>query len=134
MDPVRRPSLPTAPRPRPGTLLPAGADPSCPQTCATRQTLARLADRWTVQLLDRLATAPHRFGELRASTPGISEKMLTQTLRSLERDGLVRTSDAGYALTPLGLSLLEPLSAVRMWARTNMSSIDEARRSYDGPH
>lgn len=128
-----------ATRPRAGSKLPVHADPHCATTCPTRQTLGRLADRWTVLLLESLATGGRRFGQLRAETAGISEKMLTQTLRSLERDGLVRrelVEDAPpgveYRLTELGLSLLEPLQAVRAWGRQHIDEVERARVAYDG--
>jgi DNA-binding HxlR family transcriptional regulator len=123
---------------RAGSRLPVGADADCPTTCPTRQTLGRLADRWTVGLLESLAGGGKRFGELRAACAGISEKMLTQTLRSLERDGLVdrralpsTPPGVEYALTDLGRSLLEPLNAVRAWGREHMDDVERARLSYD---
>jgi DNA-binding HxlR family transcriptional regulator len=92
-----------------------------------------------VVLVDRLAGGDKRFGELRASAAGISEKMLTQTLRSLERDGLVHRRvipgvppGAEYGLTDLGRSLLEPLNAVRAWGFQHMADIEQARTAYDG--
>src|ERR1700754_1175008 len=109
-----------ATRLRPGSRLPAQADAECPTTCPTRQTLDRLADRWTVELIESLAYGAKRFGQLRTTIGGISEKMLTQTLRSLQRDGLIQRHTlpgippgAEYHLTDLGRSLLEPLTAVR---------------------
>jgi DNA-binding HxlR family transcriptional regulator len=123
---------------RAGSRIPAGADANCPTTCPTRQTLARLADRWTVVLLEALAGGPRRFGELRAGVAGVSEKMLSQTLRSLERDGLVQRSvlpgvppGVQYRLTGLGASLLEPLQAVRIWGREHMDGVERARLEYD---
>lgn len=82
-------------------------------------------------LIERLAGGPKRFGQLRNATAGISEKMLTQTLRGLERDGLVRRESTGYSLTDLGRSLLEPLHAVRVWARRHMPEVEDARASFD---
>jgi DNA-binding HxlR family transcriptional regulator len=127
-----------ATRRRPGSRLPIRADPACPGTCPTRQTLARLADRWTVELIESLASGPRRFGELRATVTGISEKMLTQTLRSLQRDGFVHRrvlpgvpAGAEYRLTDLGRSLLEPLTAVRVWSRQHMDDVEQARSAYD---
>jgi DNA-binding HxlR family transcriptional regulator len=127
-----------ATRLRPGSRLPARAETACPATCPTRQTLARLADRWTVELIESLASRAQRFGELRAAISGISEKMLTQTLRSLERDGFVHRRElpgippgAEYRLTDLGRSLLEPLTAVRAWSRRHMDDVEQARSAYD---
>jgi DNA-binding HxlR family transcriptional regulator len=131
----------TGSRPRPGSRRPAHARPveePCTLSCPTRQTLDRLADRWTVVLLGHLETGAKRFGQLRESTAGISEKMLTQTLRGLERDGLVgRRVHPGvapqveYRLTTLGRSLLDPLAAVRFWAHRHIDEIERARVAYD---
>lgn len=111
---------------------------TCPTTCPTRQTLARLADRWTVVIIESMASGTRRFGALRATATGISEKMLTQTLRSLERDGFVHRHvvpgtppGVEYRLTDLGRSLLEPLNAVRAWGRQNIDDIERARSAYD---
>ena len=127
-----------AARPRPGTIVAPLAAADCPDTCPTRQTVARLADRWTLLVLDRLATGPIRFGRLRAAIGGVSEKMLAQTLRSLERDGLiVRTVLDGvpppveYGLTELGTSLLAPLAVLRAWGGTHVEEMDRARIAYD---
>ncbi len=129
-------------RPRPGSRRAAHARlVQAPRTltCPTRQTLDRLADRWTVVLLGHLETGAKRFGQLRDSTAGISEKMLTQTLRGLERDGLVArrvrpgvTPQVEYRLTTLGRSLLDPLAAVRSWAQRHITEIERARIDYDG--
>jgi DNA-binding HxlR family transcriptional regulator len=128
-------------RPRPGTRRSPQAPPvlePCTLTCPTRQALDRLADRWTVVLLAHLETGAKRFGQLRDSTSGISEKMLTQTLRSLERDGLIaRRVHVGaapqveYRLTMLGRSLLDPLAEVRSWALRHIAEIERARLDYD---
>lgn len=96
-------------------------------------------------LIGQLESGPRRFGQLRDAAAGISEKMLTQTLRSLERDGFVtRRSDAAkvpqdaakvpqvwYLLTPLGHSVLEPLAAVRSWAHQNIEGIERSRLTFD---
>jgi DNA-binding HxlR family transcriptional regulator len=128
-------------RPRPGTWRTAVGRPAakpCTLTCPTRQTLDRLADRWTVVLLGQLETGTKRFGELRDSTAGISEKMLTQTLRGLERDGLIaRRAHPGaapqvdYRLTTLGRSILDPIATVRSWAQRHIAEIERARVGYD---
>jgi DNA-binding HxlR family transcriptional regulator len=100
--------------------------------------LDRLADRWSALLLIALATGPLRFAELRAGADGISEKMLTQTLRSLERDGLVTRHDHGtvpprvqYALTTLGRTLLEPLAAMCAWNERHGEDVSAARGRYE---
>jgi DNA-binding HxlR family transcriptional regulator len=89
-------------------------------------------------LIGQLESGPLRFGQLRDAAGGISEKMLTQTLRSLERDGFVaRRLDAAkvpqtwYLLTPLGHSVLEPLAAVRCWAHQNIDGIERSRLVFD---
>src|SRR5947209_7351494 len=85
--------------------------------CGAQQVLERISDKWTALVIHALALRTLRYGELRRQIGGISQKMLTQTLRSLERDGLVRRQvyptlppRVEYSLTPLGITLLEPLS------------------------
>ena len=126
-------------RPRPGSPGPAaeGWPPTAPAG-AGRTGLDRLADRWSALLLATLQAGPLRFAELRSRVSGISEKMLTQTLRSLERDGLVdrhdhRTSppQVEYALTSLGRSLLEPLAAMCSWNERHSNDVAAARTRYD---
>ena len=102
--------------------------------CPSRQLLDRIGDRWTVLIIGSLEEGPLRFSELRRRVEGISQKMLTQTLRSLETDGLVtRTVFAEipprvqYELSPLGRSLLEPLSALTRWATEHMDEVRAAR-------
>lgn len=103
--------------------------------CPTRQALDRIADKWTALVVVLLAERPHRFGELRRTIDGISQKMLTQTLRSLERDGLVsRRAEATvpvtveYSLTPLGETLVGPLAAIRDWAEDHIEDVLAARQ------
>lgn len=102
--------------------------------CPTRAALDRLADKWTVLIVAALAEHPHRFGALRRRIDGISQKMLTQTLRSLERDGIVSRRvettvpiAVEYSLTPLGATLAVPIAAVRDWAEEHMDEILAAR-------
>lgn len=106
--------------------------------CPSRQALDRIADRWTTLIIGQLAERPHRFGELRRAISGISQKMLTQTLRGLERDGLVSrrvlpTTPVAveYALTPLGETLIAPIAAIHAWAETHVPEMLAARRAYD---
>lgn len=106
--------------------------------CPTRQILDRIGDRWTVLVIGALETGPMRFSELRTRVDGVSQKMLTQTLRALERDGLADRSvyaevppRVEYTLTPLGRSLLEPLRALTEWTITNHGSVLDARAAYD---
>jgi DNA-binding HxlR family transcriptional regulator len=103
-------------------------------SCPTRQLLDVLADKWVTLTLSALAEGPLRHGELRTAIAGVSQKMLTQTLRALERDGLVtRTVTAAvpvrvdYALTPLGEDLAPVLGAIREWAETHMDDVLAAR-------
>ncbi|OZM73531.1 transcriptional regulator [Amycolatopsis antarctica] len=105
-------------------------DPNCP----TRLVLDRIGDKWTVLVVHLLRDGPLRFGELREGVGGVAAKVLTQTLRALERDGLlVRTvypqipPKVTYELTTLGHSLREPIQAVRDWAESHVHEIVTAR-------
>ena len=102
--------------------------------CPTRQALDRIADKWTVLIVGSLAERPHRFGELRRAIDGISQKMLTQTLRSLELDGLVTRRvkptvpvTVEYSLTATGRTLTQPLEAIRCWAEQHIDAVLTAR-------
>jgi DNA-binding HxlR family transcriptional regulator len=104
------------------------------------ETLARIGDKWTVLVVELLCETRGRmrFNEIRRAIDGISQRMLTLTLRSLERDGLVvRTVHptipprVEYNLTELGRTLRVPLVAVAEWARANRSAIDDARKAFD---
>ena len=106
--------------------------------CPSRQALDRIADRWTILVLLALADGSKRFTELSRTIEGVSQKMLTQTLRGLERDGLVtRTVHAvvpprvDYELTDLGRTLLGPVAALEEWARGHMGDVLTARERYD---
>ena len=108
------------------------------QRCPTRVVLDRLADKWTVMVALRLSKQTLRFGELRRQVGGISQKMLTQTLRGLERDGLVlRTIHAEvpprveYSLTALGHTLVPILEQIRAWAEGNIESVLSAQQVFD---
>ncbi len=105
---------------------------------AVSEVLARVGDKWTVLVVSTLGDGPKRFNELRKALGSISQRMLTLTVRALERDGLVtRTAVATipprviYELTKLGRSLLEPVSGLGLWARKNRSAIVEARQRFD---
>ena len=102
--------------------------------CPVGDVFRRLGDRWSLLLLSLLGTRPHRYNELHRSVEGISQRMLTRTLRGLENDGLVRRQvhptvppSVEYSLTPLGGTLLEPLSALADWAVLHAGEMDEAR-------
>ena len=111
-----------------------------PTDCrAISDVLARVGDKWSVLVVSRLGEGPLRFNELRRSIGGISQRMLTLTLRGLERDGLIsRTAfptippRVDYALTPLGRDLLTPVSALGAWAIRNQQKIARAREEFDG--
>jgi DNA-binding HxlR family transcriptional regulator len=106
--------------------------------CPSRELLDRIGDKWTVLLLGELADGrPHRYAALRNRLEGVSEKMLTQTLRHLEQDGLVLRTvypevppRVEYMLTPLGLSLRRPLAAIRNWSVNHASEVVAARADY----
>lgn len=106
--------------------------------CPVRDVLDQIAGKWTTLLMIMLAERPHRFGELRRGLPDISQRMLTQSLRDLQRDGLVSRHvhptvppSVEYRLTPLGASLLEPLAAIVAWASEHHGAIRAARAAYD---
>ena len=105
--------------------------------CPSRQLLDRIGDRWTVLIVGTLDAGPRRFTEIATAVEGISQKMLTQTLRSLERDGFVaRTAypvvppHVEYELTELGRSLQDPLRALERWAVEHMDAVEARRDSY----
>ncbi|HEV2673843.1 MAG TPA: helix-turn-helix domain-containing protein [Aliidongia sp.] len=109
-------------------------DPDCP----IRSVLDRIGDKWSFLLILTLAPRPHRFGELRRAVDDISQRMLTQTLRSLQRDGLVDRTvfpttppSVEYRLTALGLSLLEPMRGLVAWADLQLPAITGARARFD---
>ena len=111
-----------------------------PADCrAVSDVLARVGDKWSVLAVTRLGEGPLRFNELRRSIGGISQRMLTLTLRGLERDGLITRTvfptippRVDYALTPLGRDLLQPVSALGAWAIRNQPKIARAREKFDG--
>jgi DNA-binding HxlR family transcriptional regulator len=102
--------------------------------CPTRKVLDLIADKWTVLVIYLLASGTKRYGELQRSIHGISQKMLTQTLRQLEEDGLVKRTvypevppRTEYELTPLGATLREPLTSLCTWAQEHMGEVEKAR-------
>jgi DNA-binding HxlR family transcriptional regulator len=109
-----------------------------PARCPVRGVLDSLGDKWTTLIVIVLALKPHRFSEIRRAIPDISKRMLTQTLRDLERDGLIarrvfptKPPSLAYRLTELGETLLEPLCGVIAWAEGSQPNIDAARAAYD---
>jgi DNA-binding HxlR family transcriptional regulator len=123
------------------TASPAGVAPTAvelTQACAIRDLLDRLGDKWSLLVVELLGEGTKRFTELRRTIEGISQRMLTLTLRRLERDGLVtRTVHAvvppqvDYALTPLGESLLDAVAPLVTWTRAHRAEIAGARTAYD---
>jgi DNA-binding HxlR family transcriptional regulator len=116
--------------------------PNClhvPEDCRTvSEVLARVGDKWTILVVVVLGDGPKRFNEIRRSLGSISQRMLTLTLRGLERDGLATRTvypsvppRVEYELTRLGRSLLEPVSGLGAWARQNRAAIEEARWRFD---
>src|SRR5438552_16758475 len=111
-----------------------------PDDCrAVSEVLERVGDKWTVLVVVTLGEGPKRFNELRRAIASISQRMLTLTLRGLERDGLVTRTmfptippRVDYELTELGRSLLAPVAALGSWARQNRPKIQQARLRFDG--
>lgn len=106
--------------------------------CPTRQVVNRIGDRWSLLVISALSPGTLRFQELRRVVEGVSQKMLTQTLRALERDGIVlRQVHASvpprveYSLTELGVGLSERIAHIRTWAYGAMDDIDAARARFD---
>ncbi|MFJ9364668.1 winged helix-turn-helix transcriptional regulator [Nocardia sp. NPDC101769] len=108
------------------------------QECPTRHLLDRISDKWVSLLLTALAGGPRRYGDLSRIVAGVSQKMLTQTLRTMERDGLVSRAvtvsvpvRVDYELTELGRSLLPVMQAIKSWAETHIEDVLAARERYD---
>ncbi len=106
--------------------------------CPVRDVLAHIGSKWSTLIVTTLGQRPHRFGELRRALDDISQRMLTQTLRDLQRDGLVsrhvyptQPPSVEYRLTELGRSLLVPVSALIAWAECNHPNIRAARAAFD---
>jgi DNA-binding HxlR family transcriptional regulator len=106
------------------------------EQCPVTGILHRIGDKWTLLVLALLARRPHRYSELHRAIQGISQRMLTRTLRTLEQDGIVQRTvfptvpvSVEYSITGLGQSLLVPLSAVADWAAAHHAEIDAARQS-----
>ena len=106
--------------------------------CPTRQILDRVGDKWAVLILLLVRDEPMRFNALRRAIEGISQKMLSQVLKSLERDGLIRRRviatvpvTVEYSITPLGATLSKAVDALRDWAEGNLKEVLNAQRRYD---
>jgi DNA-binding HxlR family transcriptional regulator len=106
--------------------------------CPTRQVLDRIADKWTVLIIRRLSNGTLRFAQLRRTVDGISQKVLTNTLRGLEQDGIVTRRiyasvppKVEYSLTSLGRSLCGLVEGICGWAEANIEQVEGAREMYD---
>lgn len=114
--------------------------PLRPETCPIRDILDPMGDKWSILVICALSEAPHRFSDLQRAIPDISKKMLTQTLRNLERDGLLSREEKGgfprvvtYSMTALGFSLMEPLKAMAQWGLQHMDQVLASRAAHDDP-
>ena len=106
--------------------------------CPTRLLLDRIGDKWSVLVLLLLGEEPYRFNELKRRIAGVSQKMLSQTLRMLERDGLVtrhvvatKPVSVSYAITPLGGELIDALRALMTWSEARIGTVLAAQRAFD---
>lgn len=113
-------------------------DPNNPVCRTISDLLSRIGDKWSVLIVGSLADGPRRFNELRRDIPSVSQRMLTLTLRGLERDGMVSRTvtpsippRVDYELTKLGRSLLGPVTALTDWAIANMAEIHQAQDRFD---
>ena len=113
-------------------------DPTNPVCRTISELLSRIGDKWTVLVVQTLGEGPRRFNELRREIPSVSQRMLTLTLRNLERDGLVSRTvtpsippRVDYELTELGQSLLTPILGLAQWALDNVEAIHEAQAQFD---
>lgn len=116
-------------------------DPNTPACKTVNHLLQRVGDKWSVLIVMTLANGSHRFNELRREIPAISQRMLTLTLRNLERDGLVSRTvtpsippRVDYELTELGHSLKGPIGALSQWALDNLETINAAQDRFDAVH
>lgn len=111
------------------------------RVCPSRQVLARIGEKWSLMAVVALAGGPVRFGGLMRRLEGVSQKMLSQTLRNLERDGIVsravvdeRPLRVDYALTPRGRTLLPLAVELKLWAEANLHPIEADNRAFDARH
>ena len=133
VDPVCEPSVTAGGEP---------LEPACePSPCRARAVLQRVGDKWSMYVIDLLGQGTMRFSELHRSIDGITARMLTVTLRGLERDGIVTRTihpvippRVDYALTPMGQTLLDTIGRLVTWADSHLPEIDTARAAYDAKH
>lgn len=116
-------------------------DPNNPVCRTISDLLSRIGDKWSVLVVATLGDGSKRFNELRREIPSVSQRMLTLTLRNLERDGLVSRAvtptippRVDYALTDLGRSLLGPINSLTVWAMDNVGAIHDSQHRYDAEH
>ncbi|GLY89663.1 winged helix-turn-helix transcriptional regulator [Actinoallomurus iriomotensis] len=109
-----------------------------PAACQAREVLGRIGDKWSLYVISLLGEETRRFSELKRGVEGISQRMLTVTLRGLERDGIVSRTvypvvppRVEYTLTPMGRTLLDTVSTLVAWADEHVASIEQARAAYD---
>ena len=123
----------------------AGSEPAGslgePSACRAREVLQRVGDKWSMYVIDLLGQGTMRFSELHRSVDGITARMLTVTLRGLERDGIVTRTihpvippRVDYALTPMGRTLLDAIGALVSWADSHLPEISAAQTAYDARH
>src|SRR5262245_51228402 len=119
-------------------MSPRNIDRKSPSCLAVRDVLNRVGDKWSVLVVEMLGDGPKRFSELRRSIEGVSQRMLTLTLRGLERDGLITRTifptvppRVDYELTAMGKTLLKPILALAEWSQANRLAIQVARSRYD---
>ena len=112
-----------------------------PSTCRAREVLQRVGDKWSVLVIDLLGQGTKRFTELHRAVDGITARMLTVTLRGLERDGIVTRTihpvippRVEYALTPMGRTLLDTIGQLVTWTDSHLPEIEAARAAYDARH
>ncbi|MGE0282773.1 MAG: winged helix-turn-helix transcriptional regulator [Rhizobiaceae bacterium] len=108
------------------------------ENCPTRMVLDHIADKWTALILWKLTNRPIRFNQLRRDIEGISQKVLSQTLKQLERDGLINRQafatvpvTVEYSVTPLGHTLAEKMAGISLWAQDNIDQVLAAQAKYD---
>jgi DNA-binding HxlR family transcriptional regulator len=142
--PVRTPSGPDGDPSGAACDAAAARDPGPvrePTTCRAREVLQRVGDKWSMLVIDLLGQGTMRFTELHRAIDGITARMLTVTLRGLERDGIVTRTihpvippRVEYALTPMGRTLLDAIGQLVTWADSHLPEIDAARAAYDARH
>ena len=124
-----------------GAASETGRTAGAPTSCRAREVLQRVGDKWSMYVIDLLGQGTMRFTELHRSIDGITARMLTVTLRGLERDGIVTRTihpvippRVEYTLTPMGRTLLDTIGKLVTWADSHLPEIEAARAAYDARH